>query len=283
MATERIPQGGALTVYNPMAAAQGFYRDPRASYNYMAGVVGQTFNNIGGNQGQKVTQATQQVRQGALFNRNNMLGGALLAAPGVVMGAQDVAEGRLLEGGITAGGSALSAAGGMGVARRVGGAKGALLGLGITGLGTLASAGLGEQAERAKAGATGQEIAGREGSDSARRGRTKKDAQMDMDIRGQAMDQNLSFLKQAMGMASDQQFLDLQRNMPLVEKMKNNEMTRMQTLMNTQGQNYAMLGTLATAGKLATGAQAETGATLRTAMTSNPYSNSTLQAPSISF
>ena len=66
--------------------------------------------------------------------------------------------------------------------------------------------------------------------------------------------------------------------------MKNNEVTRMQTLMNTQGQNYAMLGTLATAGKLATGAQAETGATLRTVlMTSNPYANSTLQAPNISF
>ena len=74
------------------------------------------WNNIGGNNGQKVTQATQQARQGALFSRNNLLGGALLAAPGVLMGAQDVAEGRTLEGGITAGGSALSAAGGMGVA-----------------------------------------------------------------------------------------------------------------------------------------------------------------------
>ena len=84
-----------------------------------------------------------------------------MAAPGVLMGAQDAAEGRLLEGGVTAGGSALSAAGGMGIASRVRGPKGALLGLGVTALGTLTSAGLGEQAERVKAGMTGQEIAGR--------------------------------------------------------------------------------------------------------------------------
>ena len=283
MATERIPQGGALTVYNPMAAAQGFYRDPRASYNYMAGVVGQTFNNIGGNNGQKVTQATQQARQGALFSRNNLLGGALLAAPGVLMGAQDVAEGRTLEGGVTAGGSALSAAGGMGIASRVRGPKGALLGLGVTALGTLTSAGLGEQAERVKAGMTGQEIAGREGSDSARRGRTRKDREMDLESQKQTMDMNIAGLKDIVKAMSDQQYLDLQRNYPLINKMKNDEMTRVQALMNTQGQNYAMLGTLATAGKLATGAQAETGETLRTVLRENPYSNSTLQAPSISF
>ena len=76
MATERIPQGGALTVYNPLAAAQGFIRDPGSSYNYMAGVVNQAWNNSSSNNGQKVTQATQQARQGALFSRNNLLGGA---------------------------------------------------------------------------------------------------------------------------------------------------------------------------------------------------------------
>jgi len=65
--------------------------------------------------------------------------------------------------------------------------------------------------------------------------------------------------------------------------MKNADLVRQQAMVNTMGQNYAMLGTLATAGKLATGAQAETGATVRTAMTSNPYAGSVLQAPSISF
>ena len=82
---------------------------------------------------------------------------------------------------------------------------------------------------------------------------------------------------------SNQQYLDLQRNIPLIEKMKNNELIRNQALLNTQGQLQSQLGVLATAGALAQGAQAETGATLRTALTSNPYAGSTLQAPQIRF
>lgn len=82
---------------------------------------------------------------------------------------------------------------------------------------------------------------------------------------------------------SNQQYLDLQRNIPLIEKMKNNELIRQQALMNTQGQLYSQLGVIATAGELAKGAQAETGATLRTALTSAPYAGSVLQAPQIRF
>ena len=71
--------------------------------------------------------------------------------------------------------------------------------------------------------------------------------------------------------------------MPLIQKLKDQDLARQQALINTQGQNYAMLGTMATMGKLSTGAQEQAGANLRTAMTSNPYANSVLQAPSISF
>jgi hypothetical protein len=74
-----------------------------------------------------------------------------------------------------------------------------------------------------------------------------------------------------------------ERLMPLAEQFQRNQAIRQQSMINTMGQNYAMLGTLATAGKLATGAQSEAGATVRTAMTSNPYAGSVLQAPSISF
>jgi hypothetical protein len=49
------------------------------------------------------------------------------------------------------------------------------------------------------------------------------------------------------------------------------------------GQQYAMLGTVATAGALAKGSQAERGAYARQALVANPYSNAVLQAPSISF
>jgi hypothetical protein len=82
---------------------------------------------------------------------------------------------------------------------------------------------------------------------------------------------------------SDQAYLDLQRNIPLIEKMKNNEVVRQQALMNTQGQLQGMLGVLATGGALARGAQTETGETLRTALTSAPYAGSVLQAPQIRF
>jgi len=82
---------------------------------------------------------------------------------------------------------------------------------------------------------------------------------------------------------SDQAYYDLQRNVPIIEKMKNSELIRQQALMNTQGQLQSQLGVLATAGALAQGAQAETGATLRTALTAAPYAGSVLQAPQIRF
>ena len=70
---------------------------------------------------------------------------------------------------------------------------------------------------------------------------------------------------------------------PLIEQAKRNEMVRQQALINTMGQNYAMLGTVATAGKLAERSQMEAGANLRTALTAAPYANAVLQAPNISF
>ena len=73
------------------------------------------------------------------------------------------------------------------------------------------------------------------------------------------------------------------RQFPLIEQAKRNEMVRQQALINTMGQNYAMLGTVATAGKLAERSQMEAGANLRTALTAAPYANAVLQAPNISF
>jgi hypothetical protein len=82
---------------------------------------------------------------------------------------------------------------------------------------------------------------------------------------------------------ADQEYLNMQRMNPLLQKMENAKLVRAQALMATQGQQYAMLGTLATAGKLATGSQAERGATVRTVLGSNPYASANLQAPGISF
>jgi hypothetical protein len=82
---------------------------------------------------------------------------------------------------------------------------------------------------------------------------------------------------------ADQEYLNMQRMNPLLQKMENAKLVRAQALMASQGQQYAMLGTLATAGKLATGSQAERGATVRTVLGSNPYASANLQAPGISF
>ena len=77
--------------------------------------------------------------------------------------------------------------------------------------------------------------------------------------------------------ASDLQFYDLQRNMPLVNQMKNADLIRQQSLLASQGQQLGNLSVLGTAGQLATGGQSETGATIRTMLTANPYANAVLR------
>lgn len=104
-----------------------------------------------------------------------------------------------------------------------------------------------------------------------------------LDIFGRAQGIQTSNIKDLTEFYSNQQYLDMQRMNPLIQKMKNADLVRQQALMATQGQQYAMLGTLATAGKLATGGQEQLGATVRTALASNPYASANLQSPGISF
>jgi hypothetical protein len=56
-----------------------------------------------------------------------------------------------------------------------------------------------------------------------------------------------------------------------------------QAMLASQTAASQALGRQAGMFKLAQGAQAETGATLRQAISTNPYMNSVMQAPSISF
>jgi len=277
MASERIPQGGALTVFRPELAAQGFYRDPAATGKYYAGAAQQSFQNLQSNMGQKVAQA----QQSALFPRSALLGGALMATPGLLSAAESASEGRTLEAGVTAAGTLGSAAVASQLLKGPLPAKvaGAVIGLG----GGLLSGGLGSMLERQKASDTGQPIAGQEGSSSEMRGRRKKDAETDLAIYNQAMSAQTQQLLQLTGAMNDQEITMMQRTMPMINQMKNQELARNQALMNTMTNNYSRLGMLATAGKLATGAQAERGATLRTALSTNPYAGAIMQAPNISF
>lgn len=75
----------------------------------------------------------------------------------------------------------------------------------------------------------------------------------------------------------------MQSMFPLLEQQRNNDVVRQQQIMNSMGQNFAMLGSAAITGKLALGAQANAGANLRTMMQAAPYATAVLQAPNISF
>jgi hypothetical protein len=55
------------------------------------------------------------------------------------------------------------------------------------------------------------------------------------------MNAQLAGLKDIYGAMSDQQFTNMQREMPLIQKALDNQLVRQQALMNTQTSNYAML------------------------------------------
>jgi hypothetical protein len=178
---------------------------------------------------------------------------------------------------------AAGATGGALLARMLPGPYGKIASAVLPAIGGMIAAPAGAQlAESAKRSATGDPIAGKDDLKNtlAERGLI---SDQDLDIFSRSQGIQTSNIKDLTQFYSNQQYLDMQRMNPLIQKMKNADLVRQQALMATQGQQYAMLGTLATAGKLATGNQAEMGATLRTALGSNPYASSNLQAPGISF
>lgn len=164
-----------------------------------------------------------------------------------------------------------------------GGPVGTAVGLGLMGLGALLPGAAASGAESVRQKATGEPTKGKEQEFSTQMAMAKQMGELGATQYRDQMGTYTSAIRDLQRDFSNQQYLDLQRNLPLINQMKNADLVRQQALINTQGQQYAMLGTVATAGQLATGAQAETGATLRTALTSNPYAGSTLQAPQIRF
>jgi hypothetical protein len=273
----RIGGGGAMVPYDPMQAMAGAARDPRAAADYYR-------------LGQRAGNVAQQA--GALFPRAALLGGALI--PGVASAATEMEEGRPL--GAVAGlaGGAAGAVGAQGLARaalgtaaKAPGVTGAIAKIGMAAapiLGGMFGAQVApEVAEYAKLKVSKEPTRGKEGELSSQLAAAEQMANLQTQLYGQTLNTNMAAQKDMLDYAMNAGYQEMQRMNPLIQKMKNADLVRQQAMVNTMGQNYAMLGTLATAGKLATGAQAETGATLRTALTSNPYAGSVLQAPSISF
>ena len=163
------------------------------------------------------------------------------------------------------------------------GVPGTIAGLGLMGLGAILPGAAAQGAEATRQSVTGKPTKGKEGEFSTQLAMAQQIGELGATQYRNQMGTYTSALKDLSNHYSNQNYLDLQRNIPLIEKMKNNEVVRQQALMNTQGQLQGMLGVLATGGALAQGAQAETGATLRAALTSAPYAGSVLQAPQIRF
>ena len=260
MATERIPTGGALVPYDAGAA---FVRDPQEFLRQRL-------------KGLPDMSGLQNIPMGRAGFAGGMIAPALTAVSEAQAGRPTGALGSLGLGATVVGGAAL-------LAKMLPGPYGMIASAVLPAIGGLIAAPTGASlAESAKRSLTGDPITGKDDlkNQLAERGLISK---QDLDIydRTQGI-QTSNILNLNQGFA-DQEYLNMQRMNPLIQKMKNADLVRQQALMASQGQQYAMLGTLATAGKLATGSQAEMGATLRTALQSNPYASANLQAPSVSF
>ncbi len=155
-------------------------------------------------------------------------------------------------------------------------------GYGLMGLGALLPGAAASGAESIRQKTTGEPTKGKEGEFSTQMAINKQLAELGTTQYRDNMGVYTSMMRDLNRDASNQAHLDLQRNIPLINKLKNAELVRSQALINTQNQAYMQQGVVATAGALATGAQQQTGATVRQALASSPY-NIALQSPAISF
>ena len=227
------------------------------------------------------TRVVNNSQRGGLFPRGALLGGAL--AGGIIPGAQAIQRGDAVEGVATIGATAGLAAG---VNKFAQGIKNPYAKIGTMALGGLLSGGIGQGVGQIAEDVVGG-ITGKGTSEGAGRKRNVKDARNQaevMEILGGAAMQPFVAANIELGQAAmDQRILESQKMLPIINQMKNADLVRQQAINASNTQNYMAMGTVATAGKLALGAQEQAGANLRTAMTANPYANSTMQAPSISY
>ena len=227
----------------------------------------------------------------ALYPRGALMSGALMAGLGGLgrINEGEVGEGigQMIGGGVGAVGAGAAAQKAIGATRLQGSPIKSLIGIGAASLfggnvGGMIGAGVGGVAED-KVGA----MTGRGDSRGAARKRTLLEAQTQAEalgIMGNAvLAPKIAAQKDLMMTAMNNRILESQRMLPIINEMKNADAVRQQAINASQANNYMNMGVVATAGKLATGAQEQAGANLRTAMVSNPYANSVLQAPSISF
>ena len=246
----------------------------------------------GGTGGGGGNRGDVNVNPGALVDRNTLLGGAFsnqnigrnvgrlgYLAPAAAA-AQSYMQGKPVE--ALAGGAA-----GLGTTalvrsagRSVGGPIGTVLQFAapLVGLGAQQLAGGAAQSAYQRQTGSGDPTAL-----STQMGRLEKLQQLGLEGNIATLNAVNSGTKDMLTHAMETEKTYMQSMFPLLEQQRNNDVVRQQQIMNSMGQNYAMLGSVATAGKLALGAQSNAGANLRTMMQAAPYANSVLQAPNITF
>ena len=175
--------------------------------------------------------------------------------------------------GLSAAGAALIGKGPLGTAA----------GLGLMGLGAILPGAAASGAESVRQKATGEPTKGKEGEFSTQMAINKQLAELGTTQYRDNMGVYTSSLKDLSKAYSDQEYLNLQRNIPLINQMKNADLVRQQALMNTQNQGYMQQGVLATAGSLALQSNQNVAQLTNTALQTNPYASATLQAPQIRF
>ena len=227
------------------------------------------------------TRVVNNSQRGGLFPRGALLGGALVG--GVLPGAEAIMDGRPVEGVATIGATTGIAAG---VNKLAQGIKNPYAKVGAMAVGGLLSGGIGQGIGNLADDAVGA-ITGKGDSEGAARTKNVKNARNQAEVISTLTNAAMQPYLQAqiqLGQAySDQRITEMQRALPTINRMKDADLVRQQAINASNTQNYMAMGTVATAGKLALGAQEQAGANLRTAMTANPYANSTMQAPSISY
>lgn len=225
--------------------------------------------------------------------KGGLAGGALMAIPALMEGRPAEAAGGLV--GSAAGGAIGAAVGSLLPLPGVGTVLGGLAGSAIGGMlgGGAAEAAVSAYTGKPPTGKTGTEVAQPPRYIDTPLGRINLNAEASiedamnrnqkrqLDYYGTMMGMTTSNLKDLTQFQNDQE-INMQKAMiPVVTKLKNDELTRSQALINTQTNAYLQQMTLGAQASLALGAQRERGATMRQALATNPYVIA-LQAPNIS-
>lgn len=221
---------------------------------------------------QTATSLRQRYPQAGGYARAGLAAAAALPALGTSF--EELQAGRPLGAVAALAPAGLSTAGAALVGR---GPLGTAAGLGLMGLGAILPGAAAAGAEEARQDITGKPTKGKEGDFQTQLAMERQLSELGLSQFRTQTGIETSAVKDLTKFYSDQAYLDLQRNMPLINKMKNADLVRQQSLLASQGNQLARLSILGTAGQLAVGGQAQTGETVRTMLTSNPYANAVLR------